>query len=133
MKRILLIIFTLFQLPLFAQKITSIHFNLYTDSLKKGVQNYINIDGKLSNGRYTPLDTKRVTLNCNTGKWEGNNLIIDSAYNKDSVVVEAILKEDISIKETVTIYLKKNLAETVLKTEAEILESMKKKKAKGKK
>lgn len=133
MKKGLLIILTLFQFPLFAQKIESIQFNLYTDSLKKGVQNYINVDGKLTNGRYTPLDTKKITLSCNTGRWEGNNLIIDSAYNKDSVVVTASLKEDKTIKETITIYLKKKLTEAVLKTEAEILEGMKKKKSKGKK
>ncbi len=40
-----------------AQNIDSIYFHLYTDSLKKEVHNYINVDGLLQNGRYLPLDT----------------------------------------------------------------------------
>ncbi|MBL0056604.1 MAG: hypothetical protein IPP31_10530 [Chitinophagaceae bacterium] len=36
------------------QKVENIYVNLYTDSLKKGTFNYINIDGKLSNGRFIP-------------------------------------------------------------------------------
>ena len=35
-----------------AQKIDSIYFHLYTDSLKKGTHNYINIDGKTSDGKW---------------------------------------------------------------------------------
>ena len=34
-----------------AQKVDSIYFHLYTDSLKKGVYNYINVDARLQNGR----------------------------------------------------------------------------------
>jgi hypothetical protein len=33
-----------------AQKVDSIFFHPYTDSLKKGTYNYINVDGKLSDG-----------------------------------------------------------------------------------
>lgn len=106
-----------------AQKIESIWFNLYTDSLKKGVHNYINVDGKLDNGRYTPLDNKQITLTSNYGVWQGNDLIIDSSYNKDSVVVTAVLKSDVSITKSVTIYMKRNLTPERLPTEAEVLQS----------
>ena len=41
-----------------AQKVDSIYFNLYTDSLKKQVHNYINVDGKFSNGSWLPLTEK---------------------------------------------------------------------------
>ena len=41
-----------------AQQVDSIFLNLYTDSLKKGQHNYINVDGKLSNGKWMPLTSK---------------------------------------------------------------------------
>ena len=39
------------------QKVDSIYFHLYTDSLKKGFFNYINVDGKMSDGNWQPLDS----------------------------------------------------------------------------
>ena len=104
-----------------AQKIESIDFHLYTDSLKKGIHNYINVDAKLSDGSYRPLTDKQLNFSCNTGTWQGNDLIIDSSYNKDSVVVTASLKDDAAIKKTVTIYMKKNLNEGNLKSEEELM------------
>ena len=50
-----------------AQKIESIYFHLYTDSLKKGFYNYINVDGKCTDGTWLPLDTTQVQLSANTG------------------------------------------------------------------
>ncbi len=104
-----------------AQQIESIEFHLYTDSLKKGVYNYINIDGKMSDGTWRPLNSKQVQFSCNTGNWDGNSLIIDSSYNKDSIVVTAILKGNTAMQKTVTIYMKKNLTNPQLKTEEELL------------
>jgi len=127
---ILLVLFFAIKLP--AQKVESIHFNLYTDSLKKTVHNYINVDGKLSNGKYMPLDNKQITLSSSYGKWEGNDLIINPAYKKDSVVVTAVLKDNASINSSITIYLKKNLTQEKLRTEQEVLNDMRKpKKKKG--
>jgi hypothetical protein len=131
--------FTLVLLPLLlllstnthAQKIDSICFNLYTDSLKKGVHNYINVDGKLSNGRYIPLDNNQLSFTSNYGVWQGNNLIIDSSYNKDSVVVTVALKTDAALTKSVTIYLKRNLTPEHLPTEAEVLQSRPARKKKG--
>src|SRR5882762_9561310 len=59
-----------------SQKIDSICFHLYTDSLKKGVHNYINVDGRLSDGRWLPLTAKEILFTCNTGKFEGNDLVL---------------------------------------------------------
>jgi len=122
------IFFILFSVSLAvkAQKIESIYFNLYTDSLKKGVHNYINVDAKLTNGNYLPLTSKQITFWCNTGQWEGNDLIIDSSYKADSVVVKATVKDQPQLSKTVTIYLKKRLDNPLLKTEAEILNNKKK-------
>lgn len=114
-----------------AQKVDSIFFHLYTDSLKKGVYNYINVDGKLSDGRWLPLSSKQIQFSSNTGTWNGNSLIIDSSYNKDSVVVTAILRDHPEMKKTIVIYMKKNLKNEPLKTEDEILREMNKGKRKG--
>lgn len=104
-----------------AQQVESIAFHLYTDSLKKGVYNYINVDGKLGDGSWRPLNAKQLQFSSNTGNWDGNSLIIDSSYNKDSVVVTAMLKDNNAMQKTVTIYMKKNLVGERLKTEAELM------------
>ena len=61
MKQILLLLFTAFFTQAgVAQKVDSIYFNLYTDSLKKGQHNYINIDGKMSNGRWLTMTAREI-------------------------------------------------------------------------
>ena len=65
-KIILLFIIAATASPLFAQKVDSIYFNLYTDSLKKDQHNYINVDGKLSNGRWMPLSAKEIEFSCSS-------------------------------------------------------------------
>lgn len=77
-----------------AQKIDSIYFHLYTDSLKKGFYNYINIDGKTSDGKWMPLSTKEVSLVCNEDsalRFQNNDLFIDSTYTAETVNVKAVL------------------------------------------
>lgn len=110
-----------------AQKVESIYFNLYVDSLKKGVYNYINVDGKLSSGSFLPLMADEVQFSSSCGKWDGNNLIIDSASKADSVVITAVLKTRPEVKKMVTIYMKKIDIIPVLKTEKELLEEWEKK------
>ena len=90
------------------QKIDSIAFHLYTDSLKKGgVYNYINVDAKLSNGRWMPLSSQELIFSTSGGKFDGCNLYFDSSFKADSVVVKAVLKADTSLQRSVTIYIKK--------------------------
>ena len=62
--------------PIFSQKIDSIIFHLYTDSLKKGQHNYINVDGKLSNGHWEPLTSKEIDFSSSAGKFENNDLVL---------------------------------------------------------
>lgn len=90
-----------------AQKIDSLFFNLYTDSLKKGSWNYINVDAKLSNGKYMPLTAKDLNFTISAGKLEGNTIWIDWDFKPDSVIVEVVLKKDPSVKRTITIWIKK--------------------------
>lgn len=133
---ILLIIFS--GLIAKAQKIDSLYFNLYTDSLKKGTWNYINVDGKLSNGTYLPLTNKHLNFKASAGEFERNSLWVDSSYKKDSVVISIALKENPSVKKSITIYIKKKDSDEKLKTTEEILNEIrnqpsgkKKKKSKG--
>ena len=111
-----------------AQKIDSIYFHLYTDSLKKEVYNYINVDGKLNNGRYLPLGADKIKFSSNTGNWDGNSVVIAPEYKGDSIWVKAVLIDNPAIWKTRIIYLKKNLNPENLKTEQEILDEIKKKK-----
>ncbi len=108
-----------------AQTIDSIYFHLYTDSLKKGTYNYINVDGLLSNGHYVPLDTTQVLFTSSDGKWIGNNLILEPSFSKELVTVTAQLKSNHSLQKTVVIYMKKKPDDEKLKTEAEIMNEMK--------
>lgn len=113
-----------------AQKIDSIYFNLYTDSLKKGAVhfNYINVDGKLSNGNYIPLDTTQIRFTTTAGKFTGNVLTLDASLKDEYVIVTATLKQDPSITRQAKIYIKKVLTEERLKTTDELLEEWNKKK-----
>ena len=110
-----------------AQKVESISFDLYTDSVKKGVYNYINVDGKRTDGSYMPLMSDEVTFMSSAGKWDGNSLIIDSSYKLDSVVITATLKQRPDIKKNITIFIKKTDTNPPLKTEKELLDEWKRK------
>ena len=91
----------------FAQKVDSIYFNLYTDSLKKGQHNYINIDGKLSNGRWQPLTAKEIEFSSSAAAFEGNQIIIPEDFKNEKVIVKAVLKSNPSVWIERTIWIKK--------------------------
>ncbi len=105
-----------------AQKIDSIYFNLYTDSLKKQVHNYINIDGKLSNGSWLPLTDRDIVFSCSAGKFDGNNLILDSSCTDKKVAIKAVLKSNPAIWKEVTVYIKTTADNERLKTIEEVLQ-----------
>jgi hypothetical protein len=105
-----------------------IAFHLYTDSLKKGVQNYINVDGLQDDGHWFPLDTTLISYSSSAGKWEQNNLILPSDFTKDSVVIKVFLLNQPIITKSTTIFIKKNPDPTVLPTQREVLDSYQKRK-----
>jgi hypothetical protein len=104
-----------------AQKIDSIYFNLYTDSLKKQVHNYINIDGKYSDGTWLPLTEKDILFSSSGGRFEGNSLILDSTFAEKKVTIKAILKSNPSIWREITVYIKTTANNERLKTMDEVL------------
>lgn len=120
-----------------AQKIDSIYFNLYTDSLKKGFFNYINVDGKTADGKWLPLTSDEVIFSVakDTGLlyFKSNDLFIDSAYTRETVTVKAALKANPKIWKQVTIYIRKRGFDEPLKTNEEILQEYSRQPAQKKK
>lgn len=90
-----------------SQKVDSIYFHLYTDSLKKGTHNYINVDGKLSNGKWMPLTAKEITFSSTYGEFEGNELILPMECKVEKVTVKAVLRSDPGTWKETTIWIKK--------------------------
>ena len=122
MKRVLLLLISISAgLVLKAQKVDSIFFNLYTDSLKKGTFNYINVDGKLDNGQWLPLTDKELKFSCASGRFDGNSLFIDSSFKGEKVKVKVELINNPAVTKEITIYIKKYIPDEKLKTIEEIL------------
>lgn len=89
-----------------AQKIDSIYFHLYTDSLKKGTHNYINVDGKLSDGTWLPLTSKEVEFSSSACNFSGNELIVPANFREEKITVKAVLRSNPSLVIEKTIWIK---------------------------
>jgi hypothetical protein len=111
-----------------AQKIENIFVNLYTDSLKKGTYNYINVDGQLSNGKYIPLDSTHIIFWASDGKFSGNNLWLDKGFYNDKVFIKVVLKGNPQISKEFIIYIKKKPDDEKLPTDDEIFKNKSRKK-----
>jgi hypothetical protein len=100
-------VFLFFSTPVFSQKIDSISFHLYTDSLKKGQHNYINVDGKLSNGQWQPLTSKEIQFSASVCEFQGNDLVVPADFKEEKIKIKAELKSNPAIRKEVTIWIKK--------------------------
>lgn len=103
---IVLMVFSYTSVALMAQTVDSIYIHLYTDSLKKGSYNYINVDGLLRNGRYIPLDTNHLLFSSSAGVFSGNNLILPFDFANEKVDITVELKNS-SIRKDFTMYVKR--------------------------
>ena len=103
------------------QKIDSIYVDLYTDSLKKGTYNYINIDGKLSSGQFIPLDTADIIFSSSMGKFYGNSLWIDPDFKHENVSIKVVLKSNPLIHKEFIMFVKKKPDVEKLKTLDELM------------
>jgi hypothetical protein len=103
-------VFTLFTFSISikakSQQVDSIYFHLYTDSLKKGVHNYINVDGKLNNGRWLPLSAKEIEFSTTGGKFEGNDLVLPANFKSEKITIKAILKSNPAVWKEIDIWIK---------------------------
>jgi hypothetical protein len=108
-----------------SQTIDSLFFNLYTDSLKKGTYNYINVDAKYSNGLYLPLGVSEVDYTATAGKFERSSLFIPFDIKEESVTITVTLKANKLLTRSITLFIKKKLDDEPLKTSDEILNGIK--------
>ena len=104
-----------------SQKIDSISFHLYTDSLKKGVHNYINVDGKTSDGRWLPLTSKEIAFSASAGNFERNDLVLPADFAEEKVTIKAILKSTPSVWKQTVIWIKKKPDNEILPTQDDVL------------
>jgi hypothetical protein len=120
-KQILLAFFILTSFAVKAQKVDSIYVHLYTDSLKKGTYNYINIDGLLSDGHYLPLDSTHLKFSTSYGKFYGNSLFIDKECKVEKVTIKVAMKNNAAMQKEFVMYIKKKEDNERLKTTDEIM------------
>ena len=133
MKQFLLSIFLISSAILSnAQKIDSIYFHLYTDSLKKGTHNYINVDGKTSDGKWRPLSAKDITFTSSYGTFEGNELILPDQCSVEKLTVKAVLKSNPSTWKEITVWIKKKPDDEMLPTSDDVLKNRNQKTGKSK-
>jgi hypothetical protein len=57
--------------------LTNIQFAHYTDSIKRGIHFYLNIEGAFSSGKVFPLDTTRIRFSSSAGTLIGQNVLLD--------------------------------------------------------
>ena len=114
-----------------AQKLDSIYFNLYTDSLKKGTYNYINVEGKYDNGRYLPLTNKDVKFSCQDGFFEGNSLFLDTSFKNEKVTIKVVSLTNPTLKKEIDIYIKKYESSEPLPTMNDVLRQPPRKKSRN--
>jgi hypothetical protein len=124
LRKILLALFVFISCCAKAQKVENLFVNLYTDSLKKGTYNYINIDGQLTNGNYMPLDSTHILFWASEGKFHGNSLWIDKDFKHDKVHIKVVLRGNPQLNREFTIYIKKKPDDEKLKSEEELLNEM---------
>jgi hypothetical protein len=124
-KILFIITFTFISSHSMAQKVENIFVNLYTDSLKKGTYNYINVDGLLANGKYVPLDSTHIIFWASEGKFYGNSLLLDKKFDKPGVLIKVSLKDNTNLNKEFTIYVKQKMDDEKLKTSEELLDEMK--------
>ena len=115
-----------------AQKIDSISFHLYTDSLKKGTHNYINVDAKTSDGKWKPLTAKDITFTSTYGTFEGTELVLPDNPAVEKLTIKAVLKSDPKLWKEITIWIKKKPDDELLPTSDEVLKNKPSKTGKSK-
>ena len=122
MKNIVITIFLLLTIHhVSAQTLDSIFFNLYTDSLKRGTYNYINVEGHFTDGTYLPLSNKELKFTASGGKFNGNSLFIDSAFANEKVRIKAVVIRNPRLAKEIEIYIKKSPDNEKLPTLEEVM------------
>ncbi len=103
------------------QQLDSLFFNLYTDSLKKGTYNYINVEGKYSDGKYLPLGAKDLVFSASGGVFENNSLFIDSSFKEEKVIIHVQSIRNRRLNDKIVVYIKQHENNERLPTMNEVL------------
>lgn len=76
--------------------VETLHFNLYTDSLKRDNPYYLNVEGRFSNGRILPLDTSMVAFRKQGGGSLAGNVLTVTQQDTATRTIEVMcwLKAD---------------------------------------
>ena len=106
-KPFLIVLAIFFSLTAHAQQVDSIYYHPYTDSLKPGTYNYINIDGKTTGGQWVPLTGKELNFSADTGTFRGNSLFIPLDFEPAKVTVKTSLKANPALLLSFVIYVKR--------------------------
>lgn len=120
---LLLVVVLLISGQLNAQKIDSIRFRLYTDSLKRGSYNYINVEGLYHGGRWLPLDTAQLIFTTSSGTLYGCSIWIPWESRQGKLDVQATLKQDTSQQLFAILYIKTVDDTSGLKTMEDVLQT----------
>jgi hypothetical protein len=122
---VIVLLLTVTGLKAQAQQLDSIYFNLYTDSLKKGTYNYINVEGKYKDGRYQPLGDKELKFTASRGVFHGNSLYVDSSITDDKIRIKVSVIGNPRLTREIDIYIKRYEAQERLPTMEEVLNGKK--------
>lgn len=103
-----------------------IHFNLYTDSIKRGIRFYLNIEGTFSSGRVYPLDTGKLRFFASAGSLTNNILRISKADSATkNILVKSRVKWDTNIADSIMVPVKTHIKVADLPTEDELFREWK--------
>ncbi|WP_143307772.1 hypothetical protein [Chitinophaga vietnamensis] len=72
--------------------VIGIRFNHYTDSLKREIPFYLNVEGKFNSGKIFPLDTTLIRFSTSAGQLNGQNLVLEKNDTTRLITVEAWYK-----------------------------------------
>lgn len=111
--------------------VKQIRFNLYTDSLKRDVPFYLNVEGHFSSGRIYPLDTKNLQFKASAGTLNKNILLVkkaDTAVHKVKVCTRFKLDPKLSDSAIIPVKIIQDTAD--LPTEQELLRQWKRQRRK---
>ena len=81
-------------------------------------------------GRYLPLDTTQLTFTASAGQFDGNSLWVEPDFKGKQISIKVVLKSNPAIVKKFDMCIKQ-LPDGPLKTEAEVLQEMRKRKGKG--
>ena len=99
---------------------------------KKGTHNYINVDGKTSDGKWKPLTAKDLTFTSSYGTFEGTELVLPDNPTVEKLTIKAVLKSDPKLWKEITIWIKKKPDDEQLPSNEEILKNKSQKTGKSK-